>query len=188
MKKKLFYLTAIILIGFLGWTTYLSSKKVTPVAVPQPEKVHFHAGFVVFDNGKKVDFSGLQYMDIEPCKLNEDEEEIQTAEELQHEKAHLHDNVGDVVHSHVEGAKWGDLFANINYSIDNSKVTAFINGIEVNDIKNIPIKAYDSLIIFVGNVDKQSLASQGPGKKLLSQAVTVDHIKQTEMKSETCGE
>ena len=142
---------------------------------PQTE-VHYHAGFVVFDNGKKVDFSDLKYMNIEPCTLHKEDEE-ETPEHNQLEKAHLHDMIPDVVHSHRENAKWGDLFTNIKYSIVYSKVTAFINGNEVLDIQSTPIKAYDSVVIFINTVDKN----------LITQAITVDHIKEVENKSENCG-
>lgn len=168
--KKPVYVVLVIAIAAIGIFAYLKTKKAVT-----PEKIHFHAGFVVFDNGKKVDFSDMKYMTIEPCKV--DTTETPTAAEIQHDKAHLHDGVGDVVHVHVKGAVWGDLFTNINYPIDYSKVTAFINGQEVQNIKDTPIKAYDSVVIFIGTVDK----------KLLSQAVTIGHIKQVESTSESCG-
>ncbi len=138
--------------------------------------VHYHAGFIVFDNGKKVDFSDIKYMTIKPCKLKNSETD--TSEDLQNEKAHLHDKVGDVVHVEAEGAKWGDLFSNIGYPIDYSKATAYINHQKVDDIKDYPIKAYDSLVIFIGKVDTQ----------LLDEAVTRDHILQIEKTSEICGD
>jgi len=168
--KKVIYITLFVIVAAAAIFMYFKTKKVVV-----PEKIHYHAGFVVFDNGKKVDFSDMKYMTIEPCKV--DTTETPTAAEIQHDKAHLHDSVGDVVHVHVKGAVWGDLFTNINYPLDYSKVRAFINGQEVSDIKNTPIKAYDSLVIFVGTVDKN----------LLSQAVTINHIKEVESKSETCG-
>ena len=170
MKSKFVYLILGLVVVLAGVWLFLKFGK-TPVV----QKIHFHAGFIVFLNGQKVDFSDGKYMTIEPCKVNPNEK--QTPAEIQHDKAHLHDGVGDVVHVHVPGAVWGDLFSNINYPIDYSKVTAFINGKEIPDIKNFPIKAYDSLVIFIGTVDKN----------LLSQTVTVDHIKEVESKSETCG-
>ena len=168
MKKvSIIFITLVVLIGVFYFFIHKKSFPAKPI--------HFHAGFVVFDNGKKVDFSNMKYMTIEPCKV--DTNEVQTAAEIQHDKAHLHDGVGDVVHVHVKGAVWGDLFENINYPLDYSKVTAFINGQQIQNIKDTPIKAYDSVVIFVGTVDKN----------LLSQAVTIDHIKEVESKSETCG-
>ncbi|HKB88069.1 MAG TPA: hypothetical protein VKC53_00300 [Patescibacteria group bacterium] len=181
MKKKIIYIVLIIIIATIGIFAYFKSKK-TVVS----EEIHYHAGFVVFDNGKKVDFSDLKYMNVEPCTVPGKKEE-ETPEHNQLEKAHLHDGVGDVVHVHRLDSKWGDLFTNIKYPIDYSKVTAFINNQEVADIQNITIKPYDSLVIFIGTVDKRSLASQDPGKNLLLQAVTVDHIKNTESMSESCG-
>lgn len=138
--------------------------------------IHYHAGFVVFDYGIKVDFSDLRYMNVEPCQLH-DSDEKETPEHNQLEKAHLHDRIGDVVHVHVEGSVWGDLFTNIKYPLDYSNVTAYINGEKISDLKSYPIKANDSAVIFIGKVDE----------KLLNQAVTADHIKEVESKSETCG-
>ncbi len=168
-KKKLIAITGILLIlGVIVFFKYI--KRSTPT-----KEIHYHAGFIVFDNGRKVDFSDSKYMFIKPCKVDTKEEDSSSDQQM--EKAHLHENVGDVVHVEAEGAKWGDLFTNINYPLDYSKVTAFINGTEVPDIKNTPIKAYDSLALFIGNVDKN----------LLSEAVTVDRIKTVESKSVECG-
>lgn len=171
MNKIKLFLTIFLILFAISIVAFLIYKKYSP-----PKEIHYHAGFVVFDEGKKIDFSDGKYMYIKPCSVNENKK--LTKEEEQMERAHLHDNVGDVVHVEAEDSKWGDLFANISYSIDYAKVTAFINGLQTDDIKNTPIKAYDSAVIFVGKVDRS----------LLSQAVTVELIKNTESKSETCGE
>jgi len=170
MIKKIIYSILILVLVMATVFAYFKTKKAVPA-----KPIHFHAGFIVFDNGKKVDLSAAKYMTIEPCKV--DTTETPTATEIQHDKAHLHDGVGDVVHVHVKGSVWGDLFTNIDYPLDYSKVTTFINGQEVQNIKDTPIKAYDSVVMFVGTVDQ----------KLLPQAVTIDHIKEVESTSETCG-
>ncbi len=140
-------------------------------------KVHYHAGFVVFDNGKKVDFSDLKYMLIKPCALDGKEEEDDSPEHIQLEKAHLHDNIGDVVHVEGGNAKWSDLFSNIKYPIDYSKTTVYKNGQKIENIKDSGIGENESVVIFLGKVDET----------LLNQAVTSDHIKEVADKSETCG-
>lgn len=141
-----------------------------------PEKeVHYHAGFIVFNNGQKVDFSNVKYMTISPCGVKGKSEKGGT--NIQIEKAHLHDGVGDVVHVEAADSKWGDLFMNINYPIDYSKVTAYINHQKVDDVKDYPIKPYDSLVLFAGDVNMD----------LLNQAVTKDHIIKVGDASESCG-
>ena len=182
-NRKFIFISGILLIlGILiPFKIYKDRQTLKPLPqaiqlVEGAPEVHYHAGFVVFDNGVKVDFSVIKYMNISPCtehavKVDE------TPEHLQMEKAHLHDGVGDVVHSHREGARWGDLFTNIGYPIDYSKVTAFINGVEIQDIQNASIVGDDSVVIFVGEVDKTKLI----------EAITINHIKEVEKMSENCG-
>ncbi len=71
-------------------------------------ETHLHAGFQVYVDGVKQDFSDYQYMEIQPCGITDYGEK--TPEEQQLEKAHLHDGVGDVVHVHRAGATWGGPF------------------------------------------------------------------------------
>lgn len=174
MKIKIFapLLIVILIIGLYYF--FNTSRKIESSS---ETKVHYHAGFVVFKDSKKVDYSDTKYMQIKPC-LTEGQEERGTAEDEQIEKAHLHDNVSDVVHVEANNAKWGDLFANVKYDLDYSKTTAFVNGQKVKNIKNYPIKAYDSLILFIGDVDE----------KLLSQSVTKERIENVEKTGVTCGE
>jgi pimeloyl-CoA synthetase len=146
----------------------LFGKKIFP-----PEKIHYHAGFVVFQDDKKLDFSDNKFMNIKPCTKNEEEHE----EDEQLEKAHLHDNVGDVIHVEQKNAKWKDLFTNIHFSIDYSKVTAYVNSKKVTDFENQEIHPYDSAVIFIGDNDK----------KYLKEAVTKKHIMEKETTSESCG-
>lgn len=140
------------------------------------EKIHYHAGFVVFENGKKIDFSIAKYMYMKPCTLGDKEDE--SKEDVQLEKAHLHDNVGDVVHIEENDAKWKDLFTNIGYAVDYKKVSAYVNGTLVNNIQDQPIKSGDSLVLFIGSYDKS----------LLSQAVTKEYIEDKAKKSVSCGD
>ncbi len=142
-----------------------------------PEKeVHYHAGFVVFDGGQKVDFSDSKYMFIKPCTTGEPAKP--DAKTKQMEKAHLHGGVGDVVHVEAENSKWGDLFTNIGYPVDYSKVTAYLNGQKVNDLKSAPINQDDTLVVFIGPINTG----------LLNQAVTKERIEDVGRVSVECGE
>jgi hypothetical protein len=173
MKKYFYFAWAFVLVIILLGTGFFVLQSKFGLFVPK--EVHFHAGFVVFENNKKVDFSDLRYMHVKPCGGNH--KEILTPEEIQNEKAHLHDNVGDVLHSHRVGAVWRDLFTNIKYPIDYAKTTGYINGQQVNNWQNQKINAYDSLVVFIGQNDP----------KHLKEAVIKEHIQAIEKKSENCG-
>lgn len=167
MKRILISLAALAIVGGGSYIAYLEFYKL-------PVEQHIHAGFVVFVDGKQVDFSNIRYMSLKPC---EEHKENLSREEIQHEKAHLHDTVGFVAHSHREEALWGDLFRNINYNVDTSKkITAYVNGKQIDDIFNYPINAYDTLVLLVGNLDE----------KLLSQAITKEQIIKVEKTSQDC--
>lgn len=174
MKRFLIVVT-ILIVSILSISAFLIAKK-TASNIVKNEEIHYHAGFVVFENGKKLDFSDTKYMYIKSCTL--DGEEDESLEDSQLEKAHLHDNVGDVVHVEGEGAVWGDLFANIKFPIDYSKVTGYINGYEEKDFQNKAINSDDSLVLFVGPVNE----------KLLTQAVTAKYIEETAANSGPCSD
>lgn len=141
------------------------------------KKVHYHAGFVVFKDNKQVDFSDFKYMVVKPCTTDKTEEKESNADN-QIEKAHLHDLIGDVVHVERENAKWSDLFTNLKYTIDYKNTSAYLNGKNINDFQNLVIQPYDSLVVLIGENDT---------KNVLTKAVSVDHIKKTEKRSENCG-
>ncbi len=61
MKKSLNLIILFLLIALIGglfW--YQNTKKET-------DEVHYHAGFIVYKDGKRQDFSALKYMHIQPC-------------------------------------------------------------------------------------------------------------------------
>jgi len=169
MSKRFWLFIGLYILILLIAAGFLFGKKFLP-----QEKVHYHAGFIVFQNNKKVDFSDYKYMDVKPCTA--DEKEVGEEDE-QLEKAHLHDKVGDVVHVEQSNATWKDLFVNIHFPIDYSKATAFVNGQIIPDFANQPIHPYESVVLFIGTVDKSHL----------KEAVTKKHIQEEEKRSESCG-
>lgn len=171
MNKRILFIVIPIIILLLGVGIFITSKKLLT-----PQKTHYHAGFVVFQNNKKLDFSDNKYMFIEPCTINDKHNDSDA--DIQIEKAHLHENVGDLVHVERTGAKWQDLFTNIHFSIDYPQTTGFINGKQLSNYQLQPINPYDSLVVFIGKNDP----------KLLSQAVTKDYIINMAKKSTTCGD
>lgn len=170
MQKNI-YVIAVLVIIVLGIIGVFASKKFFT-----PQKTHYHAGFIVFENNKKLDFSDNKYMYIEPCSLNDKSNDSPV--DIQIEKAHLHENIGDLVHIEGSGAKWVDLFTNIHFPIDYAKTTGFINGKEAVDYQLQSIHPFDSLVVFIGNNNPN----------LLYQAVTKNYIEKMAKKSTTCGD
>ena len=171
MNRK-FIITALIIIVLIAGVIFLQR------SLSQVGKVHFHAGIEVYKDGLLQNFSDFKYMHEKPCTLNgKPLPGVRTDEQL--EKAHLHDQTGDVLHIHRTGAKWKDLFINIKYPIDKKNVSGYINGERVSDFLEEEIDPYDSLVVFVGKHKMD--------QKYLKNAVTKERIKQVEKKSETCS-
>lgn len=174
LSYKLAYIIIPVFLLTLVWFSWVIWSKAIP---HESEKVHYHAGFIVIKNNQQENFVDAKYMKIEPCRTNESNHDESEDEQL--EKAHLHDNVGDVVHVENNQGKWKDLFTNIGYDINYSEAQAYINGEKVTGFENRPIKAYESLVVLLG-----------PGNdvnKFLPLAVTKSHIQEAESKSEDCG-
>ena len=57
--KKYFKYILIIIVLIIGFSSFFLIKKFTA-----PKKVHYHAGFVVFQNDKKIDFSDFLSIEI----------------------------------------------------------------------------------------------------------------------------
>lgn len=147
--KKLGLLLLLVIVG--GYYYYTRPR----------EQVHYHAGFTVYVEGVKQDYSDYKYMNFRPCT---EEETKKTKKDEQIEKAHLHDGVGDVVHVEHVGAKWGDLFKNIGVELA-----------EKPDILQQEIVPNSSVVITIG----KEVANP--------EYVTLEHIKEVEAKSELCG-
>lgn len=170
--KAILTVTLIFLLSLI-WFSWVVWYKVFP-----HEKTHYHAGFIVVKANQIVDFSKPEFMSFSPCLATGAKEE-ETPEQTQTEKAHLHDEVGDVVHIEEDNAKWGDLFTNLHFPINYSETIAYINGKKVKDIQNQPVKHYQSAVIFIGN--------NRDTQKFLNQAVTRQHIEETAAQSKDCG-
>jgi len=127
------------------------------------KEIHYHAGFLVYVDGQLQDFTPSKYMETQPCYTNKVKH---PPEDNQKEKAHLHDGIGDVVHVHRANATWGDLFKNIDFSFP----------------------ATESAVGYINNTQISAIIVSGDIKAIdLKRYVTVDHIKEIESKSETCG-
>lgn len=174
MKKIV--LTASLIVGIIAFLNY---QRIINLASPahDDKEIHLHAGFLVYKDNTLRDFSAFEFQNFVPCSEDAHDETDDPAHE-QLEKAHLHDSVGDVVHVHRSNAVWGDLFKNINVSLD-ATATAYLNGEILEDFRNYPIKPYESIVIFEGNNDNIETK--------LKEAIGRDHIEKVELKSENCG-
>ncbi len=163
-------LILVLVVGVLAFFAYSGMSR-----DEQNERIHYHAGFRVYIDDSLQDYRDYKFMNFVPCTAHD---EKKSAEDEQIELAHLHDGVGDVVHVHRSGAKWGDLFKNIGVVLPQDKgIKGYIEGVENEDIMETPIKAYSTAIFVVGS----SAASHD------KEVVSVDHIKEIEDKSELCG-
>ena len=103
------------------------------------EEVHYHAGFALFKNGKRVDFSKAKYMTVSPCDSSEkqsfgvsvahghDTTEHEEQKAYHANDVHLHDGNGQVVHVHADGITWQNFFDSLQYDTS-SLETAVSNG------------------------------------------------------------
>lgn len=153
--------TAVALILLLMIITYLYLL---------PKEVHIHAGFAVYKDNHKLDFSGEEYMHRTPCG--------EEGTGLPDHKIDLHDNVGDIVHVHRSDATWRDLFEELNLDLTDS-VTHYINGQKNPNVGNQKIHDLDRVLILVGNND--SIDTK------LQQVPSRERIQEVGSKSETCS-
>jgi len=75
-----------------------------------PAHTHYHANFAVYINGQREQFKDPSYYtEVAACSLSEHMQPEQ--------RAHMHDNVNNVVHVHDDGATWGQLFENLGWYV-----------------------------------------------------------------------
>lgn len=136
-------------------------------ATYQPEEeVHYHANFAMYLNGQREEFKNpVYYVDIEEaCTVKR--------QMTPHERAHLHDNVNDVVHVEDQAVTWGQFFQNLGWVVDlkvirtpdkvlltdsQNKVTFMLNGKQTDNVLGQVIKDQDRLVVDYGNTSPQDL-------------------------------
>lgn len=139
---------------------------------------HIHAAFHIYKNGQRLDLTGSKYMEISPCDIEQSGKEP-TTEEIQKDKAHLHDFVGDVVHSHVAPSTWGDLMQNL--AVELQSPIGYINGELIFSILDKEIADYDQVLILDGSVDEDLIP------ELITKLPSLEHIREVSRSSESCG-
>lgn len=162
--RTILILSAGVLVGVAGLMTYR-------LITYQKEYVHYHANFAVYINGEREDFKNPIYYTETSCAVAD----VITPQM----RAHLHDNVNDVVHVEDNAVTWGNFFENLWWSVgsdfiqksdgsmykadETNKLHVYINGDDYTDlgsIANLQIKDKDRVLISYGSDDKQTLEKQ----------------------------
>ena len=142
------------------------------VARYKPEEVHYHANFALYINGKREQFKGPQYYsDIEMCTTETDPTPT--------DRAHMHDNINNVVHVEDHATTWGQFFTNLGWTIgptfvadpndtiyaeqDAKKLHLMLNGKDYTDLggmQNMVIHDKDVLLVSYGDATDTQLQRQ----------------------------
>jgi hypothetical protein len=111
-------------------------------------EVHIHAGLHVYIDGEQQDYSGFEFMSIEPCGEEEEDEHSDSV----NDNIHLHDGIGNVVHIHTDGVSWRHVLEKLG--LDTSNLSEFYLDNEKVDISttlNQEVKDLASALVIVGN-------------------------------------
>ncbi len=128
--------------------------------------IHYHANFAVYINGQREQFKDSSYYEEETaCK---DGKNIVPAD-----RAHMHDQINDVVHAHDHAVTWGQFFNNVGWTIGNDFIATrdrlyqnndksilhiVLNGQDLTGISSIANKVIvdrDKLLVDYGAADSQ---------------------------------
>ena len=154
------------------------------------DEVHYHANFAVYINGQREKFKDQYYYQAieEACEVKK--------HMTPHERAHMHDNVNDVVHVEDEAVTWGNFFQNIGWTVnpkliqtpsqtllvqDSNKISFILNGEATDNLVGRVIKDQDRLLVDYGDSPEQVL--QEEYSSVASTAVKYDNAKDPA----TCG-
>lgn len=136
----------------------------------QPETIHYHANFALYVNGQQEQFKDARYYEetaAQTCTLEKVESPL--------ERAHMHDNVNNVVHVEDHLVTWGSFFQNLGFGIGDdylkttdkiyspdahNKFTFILNGKEVDSIANQIIGDQDKLLVSFGDTSSDQLQKQ----------------------------
>lgn len=135
------------------------------------EHIHYHANFAVYINGQREQFKSASYYEEETaCKAE--------ANMTPQDRAHMHDEVNDVVHVHDRAVTWGQFFNNLGWSVgkdfistrdktyvadERNKLAVILNGQNLTGISSITDKVIDDLdklLIDFGSTDNAKLHNE----------------------------
>lgn len=146
----------LVLFGALRFITY------------KDNSVHYHANFALYINGVRDKFNNPGfYEEVTACAEDDSNNP--------HERAHLHDELNDVIHIHAKAVTWGQLFNNLGYSIGNQhletlgkvftpdanhKLSFILNGQPASDVAELVIESRDRLLVSYGAASNQKLSNE----------------------------
>jgi hypothetical protein len=136
------------------------------------DDVHYHANFTLYLDGQREMFKGAQYYtETEMCSAD--------TSMVPAGRAHMHDNINDVVHVEDSAVTWGQFFENLGWTMGpsmimkpdgtaytasgNQKLHVILNGQDFTDLTNMAntvIKDEDKLLISFGDESKAMLMQQ----------------------------
>jgi hypothetical protein len=134
--------------------------------------VHYHANFALYINGQKEDFKGAQYYtEVQMCVAKN----VVTPAM----RAHMHDNVNNVIHVEDHAVTWGDFFSNIGWTMGptsmispdgtvysengNNKLNLLLNNQDYTDfggLSNTVIQDQNKLLVSFGSEAQTTLETQ----------------------------
>lgn len=144
--------------------------------------VHYHANFLLYLNGIPYNFNPDKYMEpVSICSLDPNHPSPQA-------RVHMHLNDGTLVHIHSVNVTWGDLFANLGFSInDNAIVTDtgtiypvdplhalqfLVNGQSISNISDRYINPNDRLLIDYGSISTDEVTMHMKSVPATAEAAT----------------
>jgi hypothetical protein len=136
------------------------------------DSVHYHANFALYVNGHREVFRGSQYYsEVEMCTAS-------TAM-VPMERAHMHDNINNVVHVEDHAVTWGQFFTNLGWTLGpnalinpsntiyaeagSQKLHLLLNGQDYTDlggVANTVIRDHDKLLVSFGDESDATLMRQ----------------------------
>ena len=136
------------------------------------DAVHYHANFALYINGQKEEFKGMQYYtEVEMCVAKN----VVTPTM----RAHMHDNVNNVIHVEDHAVTWGDFFSNMGWTMGSAsmispdgtvytengdtKLHLILNNQDYTDfggLANTVIRDQDKLLESYGNEDQSTINQQ----------------------------
>lgn len=138
----------------------------------KPDDVHYHANFAVYINGERQQFKGQQYYEeTEMCAVN--------TSVTPGTRAHMHDNVNNVVHVEDHAVTWGQFFSNLGWTLgpsfiaspdgviynenSDNRLNIILNGqdyTDLGDMSNTVIKDQDKLLVSFGDESNEVLQQE----------------------------
>lgn len=162
---------AIIALGSLGvWIGY--TKYGVFREAQHDDKVHYHAGFQIYQDGELLDFSDPEFMYLGSCG------DMGSSGSLR-DKVHLHDRIGDIIHIHASGVTWSDMFQSLGLAEELDTIVAqSIDGEVVPLNMESTIQPYQSAVFVIGSGEIVTLDDN---------RVSEEYIREVEEQTVSCS-